>query len=151
MLQGQIHSVNPSRSFRSLGSHRVHTFRNFKRSCVMLSAKPWGHSGAVTALSIVLSSSQMETTFPPAAQLFCCNLNRAIWSDIICDFRASLRKFLDPVLNHFTSVTWLSWGCIVLLPSDTHIKPITSITAVLLPFVTYLLTLPHIFLKWNLF
>jgi hypothetical protein len=30
----------------------------------------------------------------------------------------------------------------VLLPSDTHIKPITSITAVLLPFVTYLLTLP---------
>jgi hypothetical protein len=30
----------------------------------------------------------------------------------------------------------------VLLPSDTHRKPITSITAVLLPFVTYLLTLP---------
>jgi hypothetical protein len=32
----------------------------------------------------------------------------------------------------------------VLLPSDTHRKPITSITAVLLPFVTYLLTLPRI-------
>jgi hypothetical protein len=31
----------------------------------------------------------------------------------------------------------------VLLPSDGHRKPITSITAVLLPFVTYLLTLPH--------
>jgi hypothetical protein len=31
----------------------------------------------------------------------------------------------------------------VLLPSDTHRKSITSITAVLLPFVTYLLTLPH--------
>jgi hypothetical protein len=29
----------------------------------------------------------------------------------------------------------------VLLPGDTHIKPIMSITAVLLPFVTYLLTL----------
>jgi hypothetical protein len=28
------------------------------------------------------------------------------------------------------------------LPSDTHRKPITSITAVLLPFVTYLLPLP---------
>jgi hypothetical protein len=32
----------------------------------------------------------------------------------------------------------------VLLPSDTHRKPITSITAVLLPFVTHLLTLPRI-------
>jgi hypothetical protein len=30
----------------------------------------------------------------------------------------------------------------MLLPSDTHRKPITSITTVLLPFVTYLLTLP---------
>jgi hypothetical protein len=29
----------------------------------------------------------------------------------------------------------------VLLPSDKHRKPITSITAVLLPFVTYLLTI----------
>jgi hypothetical protein len=29
----------------------------------------------------------------------------------------------------------------VLLSSDTHRKPITSITVVLLPFVTYLLTL----------
>jgi hypothetical protein len=28
------------------------------------------------------------------------------------------------------------------LPSDTYRKPITSITGVLLPFVTYLLTLP---------
>jgi hypothetical protein len=33
----------------------------------------------------------------------------------------------------------LSWSWTVLLPSDTH-KHITSITAVLLPFVTYLLT-----------
>jgi hypothetical protein len=32
----------------------------------------------------------------------------------------------------------------VLLPSDTHRKPITFITAVLLPSVTNLLTLPHI-------
>jgi hypothetical protein len=32
----------------------------------------------------------------------------------------------------------------VLLPSDTNRKPITSITAVLLPFVAYLLTLARI-------
>jgi hypothetical protein len=37
----------------------------------------------------------------------------------------------------------LSWSWTVLLPSDTHRIPITSITAVLLSFVTYLLTLPH--------
>jgi hypothetical protein len=38
----------------------------------------------------------------------------------------------------------LSWNWIVLLPSDIHRKPITSITTVLLPSVTYLLTLPSI-------
>jgi hypothetical protein len=38
----------------------------------------------------------------------------------------------------------LSWSWTVLLPSDTYRKPITSITAVLLPFVTYLLTIPHV-------
>jgi hypothetical protein len=35
----------------------------------------------------------------------------------------------------------------VLLPSDTHRKPITSITAALLLFLTYLLTLPRTYLK----
>jgi hypothetical protein len=34
----------------------------------------------------------------------------------------------------------LSWSWTVLLPSGTYTKPITSITAILLPFVTYLLT-----------
>jgi hypothetical protein len=34
-----------------------------------------------------------------------------------------------------------SWNWTVLLPSDTHRKPIMSITAILLPFVTYLLTI----------
>jgi hypothetical protein len=38
----------------------------------------------------------------------------------------------------------LSWSWIVLLPSDTHRKPIMSIRAILLPFVTYLLTPPCI-------
>jgi hypothetical protein len=37
----------------------------------------------------------------------------------------------------------LSWSWTLLLPSDTDRKYITSITAVLLPFVTYLLTLPR--------
>jgi hypothetical protein len=37
----------------------------------------------------------------------------------------------------------LSWSLTVLLSSDTHRKLITSITAVLLPFVTYLLTTSH--------
>jgi hypothetical protein len=34
----------------------------------------------------------------------------------------------------------------VLLPCDTHRKPITSITVVLLPFVTYSLTLPRTYI-----
>jgi hypothetical protein len=38
----------------------------------------------------------------------------------------------------------LSWNWTVLLPSDTHRKPITFIKSVLLPFVTYLLTHPRI-------
>jgi hypothetical protein len=43
--------------------------------------------------------------------------------------------------GHLLSRLSLSWT--MLLPSETGSKPITSITAVLLPFVTYLLTLPH--------
>jgi hypothetical protein len=37
----------------------------------------------------------------------------------------------------------LSWNWTLLLPSYTHRKPTMSITGVLLPFVTYLLTVPH--------
>jgi hypothetical protein len=52
---------------------------------------------------------------------------------------------LKPVSEYVHSrlVPRLSWSWTVLLPSDTHIKPITTITAVLLPFLTYLLTLPR--------
>jgi hypothetical protein len=39
----------------------------------------------------------------------------------------------------------LSWSLTVLLPSDTHRKHVTYLTAVLVPFVTYLLTLPRIY------
>jgi hypothetical protein len=38
----------------------------------------------------------------------------------------------------------MSWSWTVLLPSDRNRKYITSITVVLLPFVTYLLTVPRI-------
>jgi hypothetical protein len=38
----------------------------------------------------------------------------------------------------------------VLRSSDTHRKPITSITAALLLFVSYLLTLPRIYLVRNI-
>jgi hypothetical protein len=49
----------------------------------------------------------------------------------------------------------LSWSWIALLHSHIHRKPITSITAALLPSVTYLLTLlcitPLISLKYSIF
>jgi hypothetical protein len=44
---------------------------------------------------------------------------------------------------HVRQVLRLSWSCAVLLPGDTHRTSITSITAVLLAFVIYLLTLPR--------
>jgi hypothetical protein len=47
---------------------------------------------------------------------------------------------LKPTLNLLPR---LSCRWIVLLHSDTHLKPITSITAVLRPHVTYLQTLPR--------
>jgi hypothetical protein len=43
--------------------------------------------------------------------------------------------------GHACLIPGLSWSWTVLLPSDTRWKSITSITTVLLPFVTYLLTL----------
>jgi hypothetical protein len=46
--------------------------------------------------------------------------------------------FRNQALNMRMRVCWT-----VLLPTDTHRKPITSITAVLLPFVACLLTLPR--------
>jgi hypothetical protein len=53
---------------------------------------------------------------------------------------------LKPASGHVHArlIGRLSWSWITLLPSDTYRKPNTSITAVLLLFVTYLLSLPHI-------
>jgi hypothetical protein len=45
--------------------------------------------------------------------------------------------------EHARLLPRLSWSWTVLLPSDTYRKLITSITAVLLPFVTYLLIIPR--------
>jgi hypothetical protein len=36
---------------------------------------------------------------------FCRNLNKATWSGIFCDFRTSLREFLDPIVIRFTRQT----------------------------------------------
>jgi hypothetical protein len=43
----------------------------------------------------------------------------------------------QPLNMHTRLLRILSWSWTVLLPSDTHRKPITTITGVLLPFVTY--------------
>jgi hypothetical protein len=51
---------------------------------------------------------------------------------------------LKPASEHAHRLPRLSWSWTMLLPSDTHRNPITSITAVLLSFLTYLLTLPRI-------
>jgi hypothetical protein len=57
---------------------------------------------------------------------------------------------LKPVSEHVHLLPRLPWSWIVLLPSDTHRKPIIPITAVLLPFLAYLLILPHIWIKlWD--
>jgi hypothetical protein len=69
--------------------------------------------------------------------------------------KAALRQYTPPAQSpfwllkpssehaHGCLLPRLSWSWTVLLPSNTHRKPITSIIAVLLPFVIYLLTLPR--------
>jgi hypothetical protein len=51
------------------GPHCAHTFRNFKRSCIMLYAKPLEHPSAAVALSIVILLSALKSTLPPTVQL----------------------------------------------------------------------------------
>jgi hypothetical protein len=160
-------------------------------------------------LFLAITSTNINTLVPPLYQCvqtrsikYCCLSHFRTWSGIICDFRAPLREFLDPVVNRFKRLTlptqdrkysfmnilcneffcpqrkqknaalryytpqarWpfllfklpfehghahlisrLSWSWTVLLPSVTYRKPDTSITAVSLPFLSYLLTLPRIF------
>jgi hypothetical protein len=71
-IKGQTHlSI-----FSSLRTHRAHIFRN----CIAI------------LLSARINSSNH-------CSCFCRNLNRAACSDIIRDFRTSLREFRDPVVN----------------------------------------------------
>jgi hypothetical protein len=52
-----------------------------------------------------LSSFSLNQLFHLLHSCFCCNLNRATWSGIICDFRMSLREFLHLDVNRFTRQT----------------------------------------------
>jgi hypothetical protein len=74
-------------------------FRNFKWPCIMLYAKT--HEQTVVQLlhCLSLSSCQLESTLPPAAQLLLSQSKQGTWSGITYDFQTSLREFLDPVVN----------------------------------------------------
>jgi hypothetical protein len=49
--------------FSSLVTHRAYSFRNFKRSCIMLYDKPWEHPSAVATLSIfILLSARINSS-----------------------------------------------------------------------------------------
>jgi hypothetical protein len=123
MLQGQTHlDTFFFPSFSSLGTHGAHTFRNFKRSCVMLYA---AHPSAVATLSIVIVSSNQH--FHPLHSCFCCNLNRATLSGVMCDFNTSLREFIDPIVKNtshrkqetFLYEYYLHW---VILPTKKNAR-----------------------------
>jgi hypothetical protein len=43
-----------SRSVSSLGTHRAHSFRNFRRLFIMLYAQPWEQPSAVATLSVAI-------------------------------------------------------------------------------------------------
>jgi hypothetical protein len=81
------------------------------------------------------------------------NINRKHFMNILfvesfCTQKKGTTESCSSVLHSSSTVAILTtetcWT--VLLPSDTHIKPITFITAVLLPFVTYLLILNLIYI-----
>jgi hypothetical protein len=106
MLQGLTHLVSFSRAFSFLRTNRTQTFRNFKRPCIMLYDKPWEQPSAVATLPIViLLSAPINSSTSLQHGCFCRNLIRATWSGITCDFRRSLREFLDSVVNRFTRQT----------------------------------------------
>jgi hypothetical protein len=67
MFQGQTHLVHFFLILQFSGHPPCTHFPKFQ-SCIMLYAKPWEHSSAV-ATPFTLSSCQLESTLPPAAQL----------------------------------------------------------------------------------
>jgi hypothetical protein len=177
----------------------VHTFRNFKRSCITLYAKPWEHPSAVAlqSISILLlvwvnsstcctasAQSQQGDLVGHHLQLWMSlreAVNHFMWQTLptinkrhffmnilciesFCPGRNAQKTLLfsRTLLKHGRHFYYwnqalnmhmlprLTWSWAVLLPSDVHRKPVT---AVLLPFMTYLLTLPHsksLLKSWNL-
>jgi hypothetical protein len=87
-----------------LGTHRGHTFQNFKRSCIMLYGKPWEHPSAAAKLStvVLLSAPNLPTHCRVASGAI------STWRPgraSSATFEISLREFLDPVLKRFTRQT----------------------------------------------
>jgi hypothetical protein len=69
------------------------------------------------------------------------------WENFLTQLWTTLHDtLLKPASEHACLLPRLLWSWTMLLSSDTHRKPITSVTVVLLPFVTYILTLPCIYL-----
>jgi hypothetical protein len=112
---------------------------------------------SATPLNFVISetfSTQVwaalrDKHFPPQKQIFLYEYPLH-WTRQRCSLLVHSRAqspfwLLKPASEHADArlLPRLSWSWTVLLPSDTHRKPITSITVVLLQFVTYLLTLPR--------
>jgi hypothetical protein len=79
-------------------------------------------------------------SFPPPKKLTTILCSSVVHPSSTCAIFTTEKAFEH---GHARLLPRLSWSWTVLLPSDTHRKPITSITAVLLPFVTYLLILPR--------
>jgi hypothetical protein len=62
-------------------------------------AEPWEHPNAVaTPFIVIFLSTRINSSIR-------CTFVSATWSSIICDFRTSLREFLNPVVNRFTRQT----------------------------------------------
>jgi hypothetical protein len=93
------------------------------------------------------TSGHAHTRLPP--RLFYCKIivNTKKKSPSQCP-SDPLQHSLINILSYYSGLPAttlrLSWSWTVLLPSDTHRKPVTSITAGLLPFVICLLTLVRI-------
>jgi hypothetical protein len=75
----ETHSIHFSWSISSLGTHCVHTLWNFKRSCIMLYAKPWEHPSAVATLSIIILLSAQIDSSTCLYRCFCRILNGETW------------------------------------------------------------------------
>jgi hypothetical protein len=75
-----------------------------------------------------------ESFCPPPPQIKC-NVERCSSVEHSSSTVAILKAASEHA--HARLLPRLSWSWIVLLRSDTHRKPITSITAILLPFVAY--------------